>query len=186
MQEQWREIKGYRETYMISDQGNVRTQDRTGTRGNHVRGRKLSQRDNSNGYLRVSIRLPDDKKSKGYLVHRLVAKAFIPEVNDKPFVNHIDGDKHNNCVSNLEWCSKSENELHAHKTGLKRTTPLIGELHGGRKFDWTDVHAIREEYIKGDKEHGQCALARKYDASQSHIHEIVNNNIWKETGFGGN
>jgi hypothetical protein len=179
MQERWRELKGYRETYLISDRGVVKTKDRIGTRNNSVRGRELTQRDNSNGYLRVNVRLAGEEKSREHLVHRLVAKAFIPEVDGKPYINHIDGNKHNNSVSNLERCSKSENELHAHRIGLKKTAPLKGELHGGRIFDRRDVESIRNEYIKGDKEHGQCALARKYGTSQSHIYQIVTNKIWE-------
>lgn len=180
MREQWRELKGHRETYLVSDQGNVKTKDRMGTRNNPVRGRELIQRDNSNGYPRVNVRLSGDEKSKDYLVHKLVAKAFIPEADGKPHINHIDGNKHNNAVSNLERCSKSENEHHARRIGLKKTTPLKGELHGGRIFDRDDILSIREEYVKGDREHGQCALARKYGTSQSHIYQIVTNKIWDD------
>jgi len=63
-------------------------------------------------YLRVNI----DK----YALHRLVAKAFIPNLENKPFVNHIDGNKINNSANNLEWCTCSENNLHNHKIGLTK------------------------------------------------------------------
>ena len=179
MSERWKEIKGYRETYMVSDHGNVKPKTRPGARDTIVLGHELTKTENSNGYMRVSMRLADDPKSRSCFVHRLVAKSFIPEDESKPFVNHLDGNKHNNHASNLEWCSKRENELHAHRIGIKKATPLKGEQHGGRKFNWSDVQAIRREYIKGSKDHGQCALARKYNTSQSHIHLIVTNQNWK-------
>jgi hypothetical protein len=63
-------------------------------------------------YLRVNV--------QKYALHRLIAQTFIPNFENKPFVNHIDGDKINNSVSNLEWCSCSENNLHNHKVGLNK------------------------------------------------------------------
>lgn len=70
----------------------------------------------SNGYLRVSLSI--DGKQKNFAVHRLVAMAFIPNPKNKSQVNHIDGDKLNNCVENLEWVSSKENMRHAFRTGL--------------------------------------------------------------------
>lgn len=178
MTEQWIEIHGNLEIYEVSSLGNVRTKTREGARGHIVQGHYLTQHENSNGYLRCRMNLTG--KSKEYLIHRLVAQNFVPNPENKPHVNHLDGNKHNNSFDNLEWCTKSENELHAHRIGLKRTTPLKGELHGGRIFDWDTVRAIRAEYIKGDREHGQCALARKYGTSQAHIYNIVTNKNWIE------
>lgn len=68
-----------------------------------------------NGYLSVHIR---DKNNKRHYIHRLVAEAFIPNPDNKPQVNHIDGNKMNNCVENLEWVSCKENIRHAIATGL--------------------------------------------------------------------
>ena len=91
-------------------------------------------------YLRVNI----DK----YALHRLVAQTFIPNLEDKPFVNHIDGNKINNQVSNLEWCTCLENNLHNHKIGLiKCFTRKVGqydlEINEINKFD-----SIREASFK--------------------------------------
>ena len=118
MKEQWKEIIGHREIYEISTLGNIRTKDRIGARGHHVNGHYLSLHDNSNGYLRCDMNI--DGAPKSYLVHRLVANAFIPNPENKPFVNHIDGNKHNNSANNLEWCTKSENEKHAWAIDLKK------------------------------------------------------------------
>lgn len=106
MKEIWKELKGNREIYLISNKGNVKTKQRTGSRGYLVKEKEIKQFDNSNGYYRVNMRLENDKTSKSYLVHRLVAKLFIPEEEGKCFVNHKDGNKHNNSFDNLEWCTR--------------------------------------------------------------------------------
>lgn len=68
------------------------------------------------GYKQVTLAI--DKKPKRFRVHRLVALLFIPNPNNYPCVNHIDGNKMNNCVSNLEWCTYAENNYHARINGL--------------------------------------------------------------------
>lgn len=71
-----------------------------------------------NGYYSVSIPIAPGK-NKHFRINRLVAQAFIPNPHNKQFVNHIDGDKSNNNVNNLEWVTPSENAIHAYKTGLR-------------------------------------------------------------------
>tara|TARA_R110000868_G_scaffold54175_1_gene169627 strand:- start:44 stop:556 length:513 start_codon:yes stop_codon:yes gene_type:complete len=71
---------------------------------------------NSNGYLRIG--LSKDNKRKKFLVHRLIAEAFIPNDKNNLLINHKDGNKMNNHISNLEWCTYSENLKHAYKIGL--------------------------------------------------------------------
>ena len=71
---------------------------------------------NGIGYLQVKIEV--DRQSKRYYVHRLVAETFIPNPNNYPDVNHIDGDKSNNDISNLEWCSRKDNIKHAINNNL--------------------------------------------------------------------
>jgi hypothetical protein len=86
------------------------------------------------GYMRVKL-LGKTKK-----VHRLVAQAFIPNPDNKPTVNHIDGNRSNNCVENLEWATYSENKQHAYDTGL--TKGYTGRKdHGNNKYgkEWTDL-----------------------------------------------
>ena len=70
------------------------------------------------GYVRME--LFKDHKPKMFNVHRMVAEIFIPNPENKPFVNHIDGNKQNNCVNNLEWCTQKENIAHAFRTGLSK------------------------------------------------------------------
>lgn len=76
----------------------------------------LKQGKMKNGYLRLVIRI--DGKGTTKLVHRLVAETFLPNPNQHETVNHIDGDKENNSLQNLEWCTYAENNVHAHALGL--------------------------------------------------------------------
>jgi hypothetical protein len=110
--EQFKEIKGF-ERYAISSHGRVFG----------VSGQEISQRKATNGYLRVNVRRGNVKYEKPTVVsvHRLVAEAFLPKIEGKTHVNHIDGNKCNNHVNNLEWCTPKENLQHAWKTGLMNT-----------------------------------------------------------------
>lgn len=107
----WKKIRGYEEYYHISDDGLVRSvKTRPGTHGG------LLKQTNLKGYRRVDVCIGQRKSTK--LVHRLVAEHFIPNPNNLPYVNHIDGNKANNHMINLEWCSHQENMNHAWRTGL--------------------------------------------------------------------
>jgi hypothetical protein len=94
--------------YAISNKGNLM---------NVKNGKKLKTVINNNGYLEVQLSTKGVRKN--YRIHRLVAMMFLENSEDKPYVNHIDGDKLNNKTSNLEWCTAQENDIHARKTKLK-------------------------------------------------------------------
>lgn len=112
MTERWKDIDGYEGMYQVSDRGRVKSLNYrcTGREG------FLSQAVAKIGYPVVV--LCKDKIQKMYYVHRLVAKAFLDNPQRKPEVNHIDGNKENNFVENLEWATYAENQRHACKTGL--------------------------------------------------------------------
>lgn len=108
-------------------------------------------------------------KSIGFFVHKMVAETWIKNQENKPEVNHIDGNKLNNHVSNLEWVTDSENMTHAYKTGLK--IPLYGEDHQNSKFTNEQIQEIKE-----NKNSMSCrSLAKVYGVSHSTISRILNN-----------
>lgn len=111
MEEIWRNVKGYEELYQVSNYGQIRSVDRfVGYRykGKQriYKGRLLKQVER-NGYLSVSLSKGNIIKQKS--IHRLVAETFLPNPSNLPLVNHIDENKKNNMVSNLEWCSCAYN-----------------------------------------------------------------------------
>lgn len=114
-EEIWKEIHGYEGSFEVSNLGNFRSMDRQvlsrwgGTR--FYPGKPLKVEVMQDGYKRIV--LMKDAKKKRYMCHRLVAETFIPNIDNKPFVNHIDGNRGNNCIENLEWCTKIENEQHS-------------------------------------------------------------------------
>lgn len=111
MKELWKSIEGYEGLYEISNLGNVRS----------IRRNKVMKPGSHRFGYRYVI-LCKEGSNKSVLVHRLVANAFISRIPGKEDVNHIDGDKSNNCVENLEWVSKSENMQHAYQSGLRQVT----------------------------------------------------------------
>lgn len=124
--EEWKDIKEYEKTYQISDFGRVKSLK-------FGKEKILKLKKNSGGYLEVLLYGKQSKKT--YRVHRLVAEAFIPNPNNLPEVNHIDGNKENNNIYNLEWVTGSENKKHAYKTGLMGTTERIRKkcIENGKK-----------------------------------------------------
>ena len=121
MNEEWKDIPEYEGYYQFSSLGRIKSLDREITNINGKvslrKGKVKAQTIDKGGYQRVN--LYKNNIFKHCPVHRLVAKAFIPNPENKPEVNHIDGNKLNNCVDNLEWCTKSENQQHAWNIGLK-------------------------------------------------------------------
>ena len=105
--ENWKDVPGYEGLYQISNLGNVKS-----LYSNKI----LKPSIDKYGYTRFSA--TKDKIQKTLIIHRLVAKLFIPNPNNLPQVNHKDGNKKNNCKNNLEWCTDSDNKKHAYKTGL--------------------------------------------------------------------
>jgi hypothetical protein len=108
--EQWKEVQNTNGKILISSTGRIKSLLRDDT------GRILKPQLDHKGYRRISVTIDGHKMT--YKVHRLVAQAFIPNTDNKPQVNHIDGNKNNNAVENLEWVTNQENCNHAINAGL--------------------------------------------------------------------
>lgn len=126
--EEWRAINGYNGRYKISNFGRVLSVERKVSNGTGIitiPTKILKQSLNYKGY--PITYLSKNAKCKTVAVHRLVAIAFISNFENKPQVNHIDGNKQNNNVDNLEWCTNGENQIHAYKIGLNYVTGKAGK-----------------------------------------------------------
>lgn len=128
--EEWRPVVGFEDDYEVSSEGRVRSIDRVRTTRHwrtgeemqcHIKGKMKKPLDSWDGYLETHLQHTEDGTSKNYYarIHRLVAEAFIPNPENKPQVNHKNGNKKDNRVENLEWVTEAENTQHA-----------IKELHG--------------------------------------------------------
>ena len=155
-----KDIKGFEGKYGIDKKGNVYSHSRFGARS----GRLLNPSTTSFGYKQVV--LYKDNKRHVRSVHRLVAEAYISNPQDKEQVNHIDGDKGNNILSNLEWCTRSENQLHAiHKLKVKVQ----------RKISIDDASEIIEAYATGLFKRRE--IAKYFGVCKSTINNVLNNNL---------
>lgn len=161
--EEWRdvvdEINEHKGAYQISNFGRVRS---------FKQGKvKLLRTDTSSekGYVYVYLYSNGKRDAANSLVHILVAKAFVPNPDNKPQVNHIDGDKSNNCAWNLEWVTPSENIRHAYKMGLVKS----GRNHRRFVLSHEQVREIRRDCVPGDPARGINAFARKFNVNANAI-----------------
>lgn len=110
MMEIWKPIKNYENLYEISNLGRIRKIGGKNQFGNYKVDKMITPYKNEKGYLRVG--LSKNNKRKIFKLHRLVAEHFLPNPNNYPEINHIDFNKQNNRVDNLEWCTHKENIQH--------------------------------------------------------------------------
>lgn len=111
-------------------------------------GKEITPKNNGNGYLRIYI----PKIKKRFLLHRLVATAYVPNPDNKPQVNHIDGNKHNNSANNLEWCTNQENVSHFYETmnGKAFKVDTHSEQYRTRKHSMAFKSEVTEEGLYGN------------------------------------
>ena len=158
------DIRGYEGYYQVSNYGRVRNK-KTG---------KILKPYLTRGYHRVS--LYNDLGRKCKLVHRLVAKAFLPNPHDKPAVNHINGCKTDSNLSNLEWVSASENMSHAHSSGLRPKVNTQGENNGFAKLTEAQVIEIKQLLAEGNLK--QKTIGSQFNVSRSTVKDIKSGRRW--------
>ena len=161
MIEEWKDIKGYEGLYQVSNLGRVKSLKF---------GKERILKTGVDRYGYISVNLYKNNKRKLCKVHRLVAEAFIPNLENKPEVNHLDEDKTNNMVSNLEWCTRNENVNNG--TRNKRISKKLKVISKGTKIkaidiangEWNEYCSIRE-------------CARQLELDSSNIRKCLNGEL---------
>lgn len=164
MKIQWKKIKEC-PRYSVSNTGKVKN-DETGI--------QLTPGKTTPGYLSAHLYYGNQRRLVRS-VHRLVAEAFIPNLNNCPCVNHLDGNKLNNVVDNLEWTSYAKNNKHALANELRHT--VKGVKHPKSKLTENDVLELRSRYATG--KYTFATLGRIYGVSYQTVQGIINKKYWK-------
>jgi len=179
MEEIFKTIPKFKD-YLVSNFGRVKTKKRK-LRYTHAVTGNEHFRETTERFIKIQYnkytgykfnQLYLNKKMHNKPIHQLVASAFIPNPKNYPVVNHIDGNKHNNIVENLEWCTNEYNHKHATETGLKAK----GESVGTSKLNEKMVYAIKYFLNKG---FAHSELSKAFKVSRPTITLISNNKIWK-------
>ena len=164
--ESWYDAKGFEETLQVTKSGKVRRKDRFveyspygKTRRQFCEGGILNQAPDSKGAMCVWF--THNKRNMSRRVHRLIANTFIPNPENKKQVNHIDGNRENNRVDNLEWATQAENMYHAKVNGLTNQP----------KINWQTAQEIIKRYKQGGKTQKQ--LAEEYGCTESNISNVI-------------
>lgn len=162
--EEWRWVPGYEGRYLVSDLGNVAS---VGFARGSEPYKVLSQTLCGAGYKKVSLR--DGVRNRNVMVHRIVAMAFVPNPDNKPVVNHIDGNKLNNSSANLEWVSHSENCYHSVR--------VLGNHHGGVEHSVKLTQEQAREIFDSDLSNAE--LSRLYGVSDTMVSRIKRRKAWR-------
>lgn len=152
----------YSDQYEISSDGHIR---------NSKTKRVLREFLGADGYLRTQF----DGKTR--LVHRVVASVFLENPSNLPEVNHIDGNKTNNSIENLEWCTRNDNLKHAYSCGLRTAR---GTHNAHSKLSEDDVYYIRTHYIPRDIEFGASGLAKRFGVASQTISAVTSGQNWHD------
>lgn len=177
LSENAKDILGYEGLYAVTEDGRVYSHSRVvkAARGSTQlrKGRWLKPGINSCSYMTCQL-VAHDGSTSSKSVHRLVAETFIENPRNNGYVNHIDGNKLNNNVCNLEWVTSRENQLHAYKNKLKK--PMRGEHHTNSKLTKCDVIEIKRLDSIGIK---RCEIAKRFNVHKSLISSILNGKAWR-------
>ncbi len=174
----WKDIENFKNSYQISNKGRVKSLNRlvNSRYGKRlVKGVFLKGIPDKDGYFRVNLK--KKQKTNNRLIHRLVALSFSPNPKNKPHVNHKDGNKQNNVLSNLEWNTLSENRQHAYDIGLQTGKSRQGEKSNFSKLTEKKVLEIRRLYKTG--KYTQKQIAKLHSITHQGISKIITKKTWK-------
>jgi hypothetical protein len=170
--ERWLPVVGYEGVYAVSDHGRVM---RLAGSERVKKNRILAARNQSNGYLATTLWLNGNYNQQ--LIHRLVMQSFVGDCPKGITVNHKDGNKRNNHLSNLEYATQSENNKHAFAIGLKISQDLSGESNPRAKITQVEVDEIRRLHAQGGISYR--ALGRQFNVTGEQVSYIVRRISWK-------
>lgn len=171
--EEWRDIPNWEGLYQASNQGRIRRLESKDCRGNRIAQHMLTPAINKHrGYSYVT--LAQNRTSKSYQVHRLIALAFMGPCPSGMQVNHVDGNKTNNAANNLEYVTGKRNVEHARSIGLWSGK---GETNNSARLTQEQVNEIRRRRQNGEM---PKTLAEHYQVSAAHIWRIVHYRTWRE------
>lgn len=162
--ENWRWVPGYEHLYMVSDYGNVMS---VNPRKGSQPFKPLRLSSCGSGYQKVVLR--KDGQSSNVMIHRIVASAFLPNPEHKDEVNHKDGDKSNNSVSNLEWVTRSENQRHS--------VDILGNRHVGTEHPVKINAEIARRIYRAEGSYS--SIAREYGIIDTMVRNIKTGKSWK-------
>lgn len=174
----WVDVKGYENSYMISNHGRIKSKDRNVIGSNNseifTKGRLKILNLNKTGYL--DIGLWKEGQCKRVAIHRLVAIHFVSNPGSKPIINHKNANKKDNKYSNLEWCTHKENIQHSWKNGL--SSVLKGEKAINSILTRQKVLAIRRLF-KINPKSNQRNIAKKLNVHYVTINNVITKKTWK-------
>lgn len=184
--EEWRTVPNTDDSIMVSNLGRVCSL---------LRGKEpyiLKCQKDKKGYLRLRVTI--NRKKVSFKLHRLVANAFIDNPDNLPQVNHIDGHKDNNCVTNLEWCTNRDNVLHAIRTGLiktyqsntkgstkKASTGIKVGINKGNELRKKPIIAIN--ILTGEEIYFDCMCDAERKLNTKHINAVIKGERKQSKGF---
>lgn len=174
----WKDILGYEGYYQVSNLGNVKSLDRVRetlpTAKKQFKtfneGRVLIPKESNRGYLRYA--LTKEGKTKYLSAHRLVAQSFIPNIKDKPDVNHINGIKTDNRIENLEWCTGSENIKHNYVLGIMNQK---GDKNNCAILTIEQVKEIKVKLLNGITPR---QISEQYPIHRTSVYDIKKGRNW--------
>lgn len=164
MIEIWKDIPQYEGIYKCSNMGNIKR-----VVSNRCKKERILKGSSHRGYLMATLSKDDIHDRR--MVHRIIASVFIENPHNKPQINHLDANKRNNCVSNLEWSTQSENIIHAHRLGN-----MGGVRHGMSSFTEADILTIRLKYAYGAT---FSYLSKEYNRRKKIMKDIVTGVMFK-------